>query len=148
MMQGLADGIKNAARKVTDAAKNVWEKTKAGFTSFFQIGSPSKLLARLGGFVMDGLPQGFQDRLGNVLQSVSNIGGRIAGRFAEIAGNITLPGTQATVGDTAGAGINFLRNQASNVARALSLSTNAQASTPPPSVQRPSQRALRRRWMR
>lgn len=61
IINGLVDGIKAAVKWVADAAESVGNAVKDKFKSFFGIHSPSKLMAQLGEYTMQGFTKGIED---------------------------------------------------------------------------------------
>lgn len=73
IITGLINGIKgmigSVGNAVKDAASSIWN----GFTSFFDIGSPSKLMYSGGVFIMQGLRNGLKSMMGKVGGTVREI---------------------------------------------------------------------------
>lgn len=60
IVQGLINGLKNAAGNLGGAVKNLGGNLLGGVKSFFGIASPSKVMAEIGTFLSQGLVQGMQ----------------------------------------------------------------------------------------
>ena len=74
ILEGIKNGILNAVGTVVEAAKEaasaIWETVK----SFFDIGSPSKLMAYAGGMIDEGLANGILDNRGLVDNAMNALG--------------------------------------------------------------------------
>lgn len=85
MMQGLINGIKNAAGSVKDAVVGAADDSINYFKEKLGIHSPSRVFAELGGFTMAGLAQGLTKNQGGPLGAVVEMGKKLAA-----AGAVTL----------------------------------------------------------
>jgi hypothetical protein len=70
LIQGLADGITNAASSVIDAITGVANGALDAAKSVLQIASPSKAAFRIGGFTGEGMADGIDDQKANVQSSM------------------------------------------------------------------------------
>jgi hypothetical protein len=93
IMQGLVNGIKNAAGAVKGAVVGAADSSINYFKEKLGIHSPSRVFAQLGDFTMQGLAQGLTGGEGGPLQALTGIGKRLTQ-----AGAIAL---SATVGSGA-----------------------------------------------
>ncbi len=71
MMQGLINGIKNAAGAVKDAVVGAADSSINYFKEKLGIHSPSRVFAELGGFTMAGLANGLAGGEGDVLKQIA-----------------------------------------------------------------------------
>lgn len=85
MMQGLVNGIKNAAGAVKAAVVGAADDSINYFKEKLGIHSPSRVFAELGGFTMAGLAQGLTKNQGGPLGAVVDMGKKLAA-----AGAVTL----------------------------------------------------------
>jgi TP901 family phage tail tape measure protein len=93
IMQGLVNGIKNAAGAVKGAVVGAADSSINYFKEKLGIHSPSRVFAQLGDFTMQGLAQGLSGGEGGPMQALTGIGKRLTQ-----AGAIAL---SATVGSGA-----------------------------------------------
>jgi len=84
IVEGLANGLKNAWHKVTDAVKNLLNKIPKAVRDLLGIGSPSKVMARLGREVPRGFARGIIGESGTVTNALKDMMG--------------LPATRAPIG--------------------------------------------------
>ena len=61
IISGLANGIRGAVGWVTGAVRSVCSNALGALKSFFKIGSPSRLMAEMGDYMMQGLSIGIDD---------------------------------------------------------------------------------------
>ncbi|MGA4418642.1 phage tail protein [Ralstonia nicotianae] len=85
IVQGLANGIRNAIGWVTDAVSSVASSAITGFKSLLGIHSPSRVFAELGGFTMAGLGEGLTRGQEGPLQAVQSVAARMTSIGAGIA---------------------------------------------------------------
>ncbi len=69
---GLVNGIKNGAGAAVDAVKQVASDMLNNFIGHFKIGSPSKVMAEMGGHLMSGLGQGIDQGSAGAQASMSD----------------------------------------------------------------------------
>lgn len=77
MMQGLVNGIKNAAGAVKSAVVGAADDSINYFKEKLGIHSPSRVFAALGGFTMDGLTQGLLGGQAGPLKAIAETSKRI-----------------------------------------------------------------------
>lgn len=77
IMQGLINGIKNAAGAVKDSVVGAASSAVDSFKSKLGIHSPSRVFAELGGFTMQGLTQGLEQGQGSPVQALGDITKRL-----------------------------------------------------------------------
>ena len=70
---GLSEGITSKISDVDKAGKLIVEKTDAAVRAAAQIQSPSKLFAENGGYIVDGLIQGIEEKLIALKESVATV---------------------------------------------------------------------------
>lgn len=70
---GLSEGITSKIPEVDKAGKLIVEKTDAAVRAAAQIQSPSKLFAENGGYIVDGLIQGIEEKLIALKESVATV---------------------------------------------------------------------------
>lgn len=79
LVNGIIKGIKNTVNKVKEAVgdfcTNIWE----GITDFFGISSPSKLMAKVGRYLDEGLIMGLNQYSGKVNDSAETVGDGVVG---------------------------------------------------------------------
>ncbi|TCZ76181.1 phage tail tape measure protein [Paenibacillus albiflavus] len=61
ILQGMIDGIKNAAGAIWDTIKDIGSSIKDGFCDFFGIKSPSRLMMEVGFWTSEGLAVGMEE---------------------------------------------------------------------------------------
>ena len=72
IVEGLWNGIKNMGSWVTGKVKDFFGGIVGGVKDFFCIHSPSKLFAGIGGFMAEGLGEGFDDQFKSVKKDIEN----------------------------------------------------------------------------
>jgi phage-related protein len=85
LIMGLVHGIENAAGAAWDAVKKGLGGLVSGAKHLLGIGSPSKVFASIGGFMMAGLTRGIVGSTQPVLNAASKAVGQIVGAFAPVA---------------------------------------------------------------
>src|SRR5690606_17784451 len=66
IIRGLIKGISSMANGVKDAVKNIGNRIKDTFTSFFRIKSPSRVMASLSKHIPEGAIVGIESMIGKV----------------------------------------------------------------------------------
>jgi hypothetical protein len=94
LIDGIVNGIKSGAGKVVDAMKNMASNALKGFTDFFQMNSPSKLMQVQGTYITAGAVEGIEEGSPEVESALESMASPDS--FASPAG--------ATAGGTAPAG--------------------------------------------
>ena len=84
IITGLAQGIKSALSEPIEAIREVATNLIEQFKAMLGIASPSKVFIALGGFIIAGLVIGLKGGLGDVLDIIKGIAGKIAGFFQNI----------------------------------------------------------------
>ena len=80
-LKGLWNGINNVTGWILDKIKGFGKSVLDGIKSFFGIHSPSTVMAKMGGFLGQGLANGITDSVGSVLSAVDTMNGAISGRM-------------------------------------------------------------------
>ena len=73
LMSGLTEGISDGASRARDAIGNVVTGLRNRFSRDTETRSPSRLFARLGGFLMDGLALGIREKSGAPVEAMSDV---------------------------------------------------------------------------
>lgn len=112
LVKGIGDGKDAVVNKVKDICKGALDAVK----SFFGIKSPSKVMAQMGGFLMQGFTNGVERAGSGTISAVRNVSSTISDQFAEgtfdgrLMANVTSD-TNPTAGSTSnGAVINQTNN--------------------------------------
>lgn len=105
IVKGLFDGIINGIANINQwLDEHICQPFINGFKDVFQIGSPSKVMERLGGFITDGLKEGvkgiwekvksiFTDLVENIKNKISSFVTNFKNKFEELKNNIIeIPG--------------------------------------------------------
>lgn len=82
IVEGVWQGIKNAAKWLKDKVFGFFDDIVGGVKDFLGIHSPSKVFAGIGGFMAEGLGEGFDDQFKSVKKDIEN-------SMSFDAGNIT-----------------------------------------------------------
>lgn len=94
IIDGIANGIKNFAKNIWNAAKDAAKGVLDVFSGFFKIGSPSKLMAdEIGRWIPAGIAEGIENNMG-VLESALN--GATAPIYAQSS---YIPGESYSIGE-------------------------------------------------
>ena len=72
IVEGLWNGIKNMGSWVTGKVKGFFGNIVGGVKDFLGIHSPSKVFAGIGGFMAEGLGEGFDDQFKSVKKDIEN----------------------------------------------------------------------------
>lgn len=86
LIKGLIKGIGNAKNLVVDKIKEICSSALNAVKRFFGIGSPSKVMAQMGGFLMDGFNNGIEKSGQAVISSVQSVSDGIGDIFGGIDG--------------------------------------------------------------
>ena len=73
--QGLSEGMRSQADDVEDAGRDLGRSAQEGAEDELDIGSPSKVFARIGRFIVEGLMQGFdanRDRMQDIPETIND----------------------------------------------------------------------------
>lgn len=80
IMRGLLNGITGAIGGVVRAAKNAASAVLGGIKSFFGIASPSKVMAKMGDFLMQGLTRGIDRQANRAANAMRRAAKRVKGQ--------------------------------------------------------------------
>jgi phage-related protein len=72
LIKGLWEGISNAASWIMEKIKGFCGGIVDGIKDFFGIQSPSKVFAGIGGYMAEGLGEGFADEMDDVTKRINN----------------------------------------------------------------------------
>ena len=72
IVEGVWQGIKNAAKWLKDKVTGFFDGIIGGVKDFLGIHSPSKVFAGIGGFMAEGLGEGFDDQFKSVKKDIEN----------------------------------------------------------------------------
>ena len=72
IISGVADGFRNGFEKVKETFTGVWEELKNNFCNFWDINSPSKVMADLTEFLPKGMSVGFKSGIPDTLNSFNS----------------------------------------------------------------------------
>ena len=72
IVEGVWQGIKNAAKWLKDKVFGFFDGIIGGVKDFLGISSPSKVFAGIGGFMAEGLGEGFDDQFKSVKKDIEN----------------------------------------------------------------------------
>lgn len=102
IISGLANGIRGAVGWVTGAVQSVCSNALGALKSFFKIGSPSRLMAEMGDYMMQGLAIGIDDGSVETAHTMGLASERIAGALQLDGGATTRYGaaSSAALGGT------------------------------------------------
>ena len=102
IISGLANGIRGAVGWVTGAVQSVCSNALGALKSFFKIGSPSRLMAEMGDYMMQGLAIGIDDGSVETAHAMGLASERIAGALQLDGGATTRYGaaSSAALGGT------------------------------------------------
>lgn len=106
MIEGVKKGISNAWEAFKSWFDNLWQGMIGGIKKFFGIASPSKLMAEIGGYLVEGFAVGMKKNAGLIDAAARDTFGRVSDlnyvASADINGNATGTGVYGTNGGTAG----------------------------------------------
>lgn len=102
IVSGLANGIRGAVGWVTGAVRSVCSNALGALKRFFKIGSPSRLMAEMGDYMMQGLSIGIDDGSAETVHTMGLASERIAGALQLDGGATTRYGaaSPAALGGT------------------------------------------------
>jgi phage-related protein len=105
IIDGIANGIKNAAGVIADAAKNAAKKAFDAAKDFLGIKSPSKLMRdKVGRYISEGIAVGIEDNLNSITNSMN-----------DVADLVSQPIDVGEVGMTGGSGSRSAYNTSNSV---------------------------------
>lgn len=102
MINGLVNGLRDNAGRVIEVVKNVVSGSLDAIKKFFKIGSPSKVMAEQGGFIMAGLVQGIMGGSRDVMNASASAANGIMSGFGSPALNTSLGSSIEGNGSLAG----------------------------------------------
>lgn len=102
LMAGLQNGITGAIANVVGAAKNAAGAVLGGIKNFFGIKSPSRVMRKMGGYLMEGWGQGIDKDAGTVVSSMLGAAGRVL-KAGDVAVSTGLSGAVSLAGSAVGA---------------------------------------------
>lgn len=82
IVQGLWNGMTSIWNNFFTWASGAWRGVSSSFAGHFEIGSPSKLFTRYGGYLMEGLKNGIANASTGVLSDLEIIAGQISGKIS------------------------------------------------------------------
>ena len=88
IIDGAIQGITNPIGSIVNGIKVVGGAVVNGFKNFFGIHSPSKVFAKLGGQLMDGLVVGIGDSIPKTKKSIDSLGSVVNEEMANLISNI------------------------------------------------------------
>lgn len=101
LIAGIANGITNAVGSLVEAAKSACSRLVDGVKSFFQIGSPSKVMAKeVGRWLPPGIADGIEDNMGVVQKAMTDMNTALVGQIDTSINGSTTFGTNGTGGFT------------------------------------------------
>ncbi len=83
LFTGIVDALKSIGQWVAD---NIFTPFMNAFQSVFIIHSPSKVMAEMGGYLMEGLINGIKDGWNNIKESVGNVAKGVIDKFKDVLG--------------------------------------------------------------
>lgn len=83
IVNGLIDGIKSLGSKVKETAQGLGESIKETVEDFFDINSPSKVMAKDGGYIMEGVVVGMNSMRGSLENATIAAGNTVLDAMAE-----------------------------------------------------------------
>lgn len=89
LARGLADGAEKYGLGSFVAGQNLGKTVEKGFTSEEEINSPSRVFARFGMYIVQGLANGISDSANIAGNSVENMGDMISSMFTDTISNIS-----------------------------------------------------------
>ena len=90
MVSGLANGIWDSWSNITNTIWNGCCEIYDEICDFFDIGSPSKVMHEIGGFLTAGLDNGIQDTEGDILQTVTDLSQGITDRLQSTNAEVSI----------------------------------------------------------
>ena len=101
LIAGIANGITNAVGSLVEAAKSACSRLVDGVKSFFQIGSPSKVMAKeVGRWLPPGIADGVEDNMGVVQKAMTDMNTALVGQIDTSINGSTTFGINGTGGFT------------------------------------------------
>lgn len=84
IIAGLWQGIQNKWEELKGGVAEIASGIKDTFTGFFDINSPSRVMAEIGQFIMQGLGNGMESMRGQVVDVAGGVASDVKGSFGEI----------------------------------------------------------------
>lgn len=88
IIDGIVNGIKNGAGAVVDFIKNICSNALNAVKSFFGIKSPSRVMAQMGNYLMEGFGKGINDEADTVINAAESAADGVLGAFDNMAANV------------------------------------------------------------
>lgn len=88
IIDGIVNGIKNGADAVVDVIKNICSNALNAVKSFFGIKSPSRVMAQMGNYLMEGFGKGINDEADTVINAAESAADGVLGAFDNMAANV------------------------------------------------------------
>jgi len=89
IVEGLWNGINSVVDWIVDKITGFCDKALGAIKKFFGISSPSKVMAEIGGFLMEGLGNGIDSGEGGVMDTIGTVVGDVVSGFLPVS-NIPL----------------------------------------------------------
>lgn len=99
IVEGLWNGINSVVDWIVDKITGFCDKALGAIKKFFGISSPSKVMAEVGGYLMDGLGIGIDDGAGGVMDTIGTVVGDVLGGFSPLGDGIPINFTPAGTED-------------------------------------------------
>ena len=85
--EGIAEGITDGSSSVNNAAELMCVGVDNTIRSYFGIASPSKLMAKIGGYLVSGLTGGFKNKFSDVKNTIELLGSTIENSVRSLSDN-------------------------------------------------------------
>jgi phage-related protein len=118
LIQGLVNGISNAKNAVVNKVKEIASGALDAIKNFFGIHSPSRVMAKMGNYMMEGLNKGIIKTGQTVIGSTQAVANSIAATFGALDGQSMSATINGNVSDVSGVssalGGNYLNETSNN----------------------------------
>ncbi len=116
IINGLINGIKSLAHKVTETVSNVAHSISNGFKKVLGIHSPSKVFEKFGKFTVEGYVEGIEKNKYKAIKSVEDMGNMVIKQYDKL-GDAVITALQNKYKEEERIQLDSLRTQTENVKR-------------------------------
>lgn len=114
LMEGLWNGIKSWFGKIGEGINNWWNNLVDGWKNFWGIASPSKKMAKIGGFIGEGLGVGIKNSVPKIKKELDSVNSLISDNLGDVQAGIDIDsninGARSSRGQIINAGLTINYN--------------------------------------
>lgn len=122
LIGGLVKGISDSSKAVINKIKEICASALDQVKKFFGISSPSKVMAQMGQFMMQGLADGIESAGSQATAAMSQVSSDLLGALVVPSGTLNVSGDGSlAAGSTGAAGAGIVQNNTYNISKQVDL---------------------------